>query len=110
MREGGKGMILSSGLLFQKSFKGLSEDTLGVSRPTVFPPAVACLFFLVLFELMIFTRQTGFDYHKLSPRFAGFVGFLWFFKLLAMGVPIFNESRIHFGYNFSLTINSLKIV
>jgi hypothetical protein len=101
---------MSRGLFFQKFFEGLYEDTLGVSRPTVFPPAVTRLFFSVLFELMIFTRQTGFDYHKLSPRFAGFVGFLWFFELLEMGVQIFNESRIHFGYNFSLTINSFKIV
>jgi hypothetical protein len=81
MREGGKGMILPSGLLFQKSFKGLSEDTLGVSRPTVFLSAVTRFFFSIQFQLMIFTRQTGFDYHKLSPRFAGFVGFLWFFEI-----------------------------
>jgi len=97
MCEGGKGMILSSGLFFQKSFKGLSEGTLGVSRPTVFLSAVTRFFFSILFQLMMFTRQTGFDHHKLSPRFAGFVRFLWFFELLEMGVQILDESGIHFG-------------
>jgi hypothetical protein len=63
MLKGGEGTIPSSGLFFQKSFKGLSEDTLGVSRPTVFPPTVTRLFFSVLFHLMIPTAQTRFDNH-----------------------------------------------
>jgi hypothetical protein len=61
--KGGKGAILSRGLFFQKSFEGLSEDTLRVSRPTVFPPAVTRLFFSILFHLMILTGQARFDNH-----------------------------------------------
>ena len=59
--------ITSSGLFFQKSFEGLQEDTLGVSRPTVLPPAVTRLFFSVLFHLMKFTGQTRFDNHGYLP-------------------------------------------
>lgn len=51
------------GFLFQEFFEGLSEDALGVSRPTVFLPAMTCLFFSVLSYLMKFTGQTGFDNH-----------------------------------------------
>jgi hypothetical protein len=61
--KGGEGLVMSRGLFFQKSFEGLSEDTLGVSRPTVFPPAVTRLFFFGLFNLMKFTIGTGFDNH-----------------------------------------------
>jgi hypothetical protein len=63
MLKCGRGTILPRGFLFQEFFKGLSEDTLGVSRPTVFLPAVTRLFFSVLSYLMKFTGQTGFDNH-----------------------------------------------
>jgi hypothetical protein len=63
MRESGRGAILSGGVFFQKLFESLYKDTPGVSRPTVFPPAVTRLFFSVLFYLMKFTDQTRFDNH-----------------------------------------------
>jgi hypothetical protein len=67
MGQSGEGTIMSGGLFFQKFFEGLYEDTLGVSRPTVFPPAVTRLFFSILFYLMKFTGQTRFDNHGYLP-------------------------------------------
>jgi hypothetical protein len=61
--EGGTGAILPRGLFFQKSFEGLSENALGVSRPTVFFPTMTRLFFSILLYLMIFTEKTSFDDH-----------------------------------------------
>jgi hypothetical protein len=63
MRESGEAAILSGGVFFQKFFEGFSEHTLGISRPTVFPPAVTRLFFSVLLYLMKFTEQARFDNH-----------------------------------------------
>jgi hypothetical protein len=56
--KGGEGAILSGGFFFQKLFEGLYKDTLGVSSPTVFPLAVARLFFSILSYLMKFAGQT----------------------------------------------------
>jgi hypothetical protein len=63
MRKGGEGAVMSRRFFFQKYFEGLSEDTLGISRPTVLPPAVTRLFFFILFYLMKFTAQARFDNH-----------------------------------------------
>jgi hypothetical protein len=59
----GEGAILSGGLFFQKLFKGLYEDTFGVSRPTVFSPAMTRLFLSVPFYFMKITGQARFDNH-----------------------------------------------
>jgi hypothetical protein len=56
MRESGEAATLSGGVFLQKLFEGLSEHTLGISRPTVFPPAVTRLFLSVLLYLMKFTE------------------------------------------------------
>ncbi len=58
--EGGEGAFGSRGFFFQIFFKGLCEDTLGVSGPTVLLPAVTGLFISVLFDFMILTFETGF--------------------------------------------------
>jgi hypothetical protein len=63
MLKGGRETIMPRGFLFQEFFEGLSEDALGVSRPTVFLPAMTRLFSSILFYLMRFTGQTGFDNH-----------------------------------------------
>jgi len=61
--KGEEGLVRSRGFFFQKFLEGLCKDTLGESRPTVFPPAVTRLFFSGLFNLMKFTIGTGFDNH-----------------------------------------------
>jgi hypothetical protein len=61
-------LILSRGFFFQKLLEGLSEDTLGVSRPTAFLPAMTRLFSSVLSYLMKLTEQTGFDNHGYLRR------------------------------------------
>jgi len=55
--------IMSRGLILQEFFESLYEDTLGVSRPAVFSPAVTRFFSSVLFYLVKFTGQTRFDNH-----------------------------------------------
>jgi hypothetical protein len=54
-------MNRSRGFFCQKFFKRFCEDTLGISGPTVFPPAVARLLLSILFGLMILAVEAGFD-------------------------------------------------
>ena len=64
--RGGERAILSGGFFFQKLFESLYKDTLGISRPTIFPPAVTRLLFSVLFYLMKPAGRTRFDNHWMT--------------------------------------------
>ena len=64
--RGGEGAILSGGFFFQELFESLYKDTLGISSPTIFPPAVTRLFFPILFYLMKPAGRTRFDNHGMT--------------------------------------------
>jgi hypothetical protein len=76
-----EGAVRLSRLLFQIFFKGLHEDTLGVSGPTILFMAVTCSLFSIQFDLMKFTGDARFNNHGLLPQFIGFIGLLGFIEL-----------------------------
>jgi len=79
-------------ILLKEYFQGMGGDAFGVLGIAILLDTTTYLLMAFLPNLMVFTVETEFNEHKLSPRLLGFFELLELLGLLDLGLEIFNET------------------
>ena len=102
--------------LLEECVEGLSGYTLRVLGIAILLCTATDLFQAFFLDLVVFTVETGFDEHKLSPRLLGFIGLLGllgllgFIEFIELRVQVLDEAWVQFWDNLSLIVNPIKIL